>query len=312
VNQRLGNQNATTKNGNHPASNLSNPEVDCHRANEALVSAPNAILHVYSSSSSSTLQKPKVSQVFKENVHNNKQQEVQEPSLGGSSSSDGDDGDVIEHSFHSSSSSSSNPGTANNTLLHQFSTSPTSLSPQPTIDHPILPSKRKLALSVSPSNHSEIPLNSQQIANYTHYSQVPGCRCNICLHHRKCTLAQTPLNCPSCQNCTTCRPFILAIDRPPHEYFGCFVSVYDTHIGMKGKKDLGMIVDYDASTKQYEILMEEEIEAMFTYNKVFFGIKEMEQCLRWNARRCQVINLFREGNNIISYHIISYHMDICL
>jgi len=86
-NQRLGNQNAVTNNGNHPTKN----EMD----------APNPKLTVSPSSSSSPLQKRKAV-VFKDN---DKQQEDEEevpkqPTLGGSSSCD----DVIEHPFKSSSS----------------------------------------------------------------------------------------------------------------------------------------------------------------------------------------------------------------
>jgi len=158
-----------------------------------VASAPNAKLFV---SSSSTLQKKRK---FEEDDHNNRQQGDQEevlkqPGLGGSSSSCDDD--VIEHSFNSS---SSHPTTASNTL-RQFSTSPTSLPPQTTppvpSNHPNLSSKSKLTLTVSPPIHSEIPPNSQQITNYTHYSRVrvPGCRCKLCLHHSTCTLAQMPLN----------------------------------------------------------------------------------------------------------------------
>jgi len=134
------------------------------------------------------------------------------------------------------------------------------------------------------------------------------------VHHRKCTLAQTPLNCSSCHNCTTCRPLILAIDRPPHEYLGCFVAMF-VHNKAGGRKNIGLVIDYDDSTKKYEILMEEAmIEASFTFAKLFATVQDVKQFLRWNPRRHQMQVLLQKGNYIIyilvSIWIYAFYYDL--
>jgi len=88
--------------------------------------------------------------------------------------------------------------------------------------------------------HSEIPRNSQQITNYTHSSQVPGCKCHLCLQHRNDNLNETPLNCSTCQNCLTCRPLILAFNRLPYNYRGCFVRSKVENIDGR-KRNLGLV-----------------------------------------------------------------------
>jgi len=63
---------------------------------------------------------------------------------------------------------------------------------------------------------------------------------------------------------------MLAIDRHPQEYRGCVVVIKDPN-GNNGEKNIGMIVDYDANTKQYEIFLEGN-KAEFTYGKICFTI----------------------------------------
>jgi len=53
-----------------------------------------------------------------------------------------------------------------------------------------------------------------------------------------------------------------------------------------------MIVDYDDSTQQYEILLEEGMsDTNLTFKNLFFNINEVKQNLKWNPRRQQQIEI---------------------